>query len=97
MSKAETFILNDHPNNVGDLISKLQAKVKEFRIRIREFLRDFDLLRRGTITQSQFRSGLNIAKIPLSDDEFKLLITQFAIGDQIDWRSFCDVVDSVIF
>lgn len=75
MSKAETFILNDHPNNVGDLISKLQAKVKEFRIRIREFLRDFDLLRRGTITQSQFRSGLNIAKIPLSDDEFKLLTT----------------------
>lgn len=94
--RKSTFIMNDRPNDVADLISKLQAKVKEFRIRVREFLRDFDLLRRGSITQTQFRSGLNIAKIPLSDDEFNLLVQEFKIGDNhIDWRRFSDIVDQV--
>ncbi len=72
--KPSTFILNDKPKDLTDLLSKLQAKVKEFRIRVREFLRDFDGLRSGAITQTQFRLGLNIAKIPLSDSEFEILI-----------------------
>ena len=72
--KQPSFILDSKPNDLQDLISKLQSKVKEFRIRIREFLRDFDGLRSGSITQTQFRLGLNIAKIPLSDPEFKILI-----------------------
>ena len=43
-------------------------------MRISEFLRDFDKLRSGTITEAQLRKGLNMTKIPLSDPEFKLLI-----------------------
>jgi len=70
--------LDSKPNDLQDLISKLQSKVKEFRIRIREFLRDFDGLRSGSITQTQFRLGLNIAKIPLSDPEFKILIDEYS-------------------
>lgn len=48
--KPSTFILNDKPKDLTDLLSKLQAKVNEFRIRVREFLRDFDSLRSGAIT-----------------------------------------------
>lgn len=47
-----TFILNDKPNDLHDVITKLRARVKEFRIRIREFLRDFDELRLGKITRT---------------------------------------------
>lgn len=43
-------------------------------MRIHEFLRDFDKLRSGTITVTQLRKGLNMAKIPLSDHEFDLLL-----------------------
>ncbi len=50
--RATSFILNDKPNDLQDLITKLQAKVKEFRIRLREFLRDFDELRLGKITKT---------------------------------------------
>ena len=66
-----SFIINDMPDSVQDLLARFQLKIKEFRIRVREFLRDFDLLRLGKITQSQFRSGLSIAKLPLSDTEFR--------------------------
>jgi len=36
---------------------------------------------------------LSIAKIPLSDFEFNLLVKEFKMDDGIDWRLFCDVVD----
>jgi hypothetical protein len=85
--KPSTFILNDKPKDLTDLLSKLQAKVKEFRIRVREFLRDFDGLRSGAITQTQFRLGLNIAKIPLSDSEFEILIRVKCFKDRsTNWR-----------
>jgi len=83
------------PNSLRDLISRFQSKIKEFRIRVREFLRDFDLLRLGKITQSQFRSGLSIAKLPLSEAEFKLLCEEYRFEDGIDWRKFCDHVEQV--
>jgi len=70
--KPTSFIINDMPDSVQDLLARFQLKIKEFRIRVREFLRDFDLLRLGKITQAQFRSGLSIAKLPLSDTEFRL-------------------------
>jgi Ca2+-binding EF-hand superfamily protein len=47
-------------------------------MRISEFLKDFDKLRSGTITITQLRKGLNMAKIPLSDAEFNLLLDNFS-------------------
>lgn len=91
-----TFIHNDRPDDLEDVITKLRARVKEFRIRVREFLRDFDELRLGKITRSQFRSGMNIASMPLSDHEFNLLVEEFKIdANMFDWRRFCDRVEEV--
>lgn len=93
---ASSFIRNDRPNDIQDVLTKLRAQVKEFRIRVREFLRDFDELRLGKITRSQFRSGMSIAKMPLSDHEFGLLTEAFKVGDnEFDWRSFCDCIEEV--
>ncbi len=61
------WIYNDKPNDLEDLLAKLRRRTSEFRIRVEEFLRDFDKLRSGHITPAQFRLGLNMAKIPLSD------------------------------
>ena len=71
---------------------------KQQRVRIGEFFRDFDKLRSGYITDTQFRIGLNMAKIVLSSTEFEHLIEYFQApkeGRHIKWRDFCDMVDEV--
>lgn len=51
-------------------------------MRVAEFLKDFDKLRSGTITITQLRKGLNMAKIPLSDAEFKLILDNYGCVDK---------------
>jgi hypothetical protein len=60
-SKAE--IVRNIPKDVDDAIARLRNLCKQQRIRIGEFFRDFDKLRSGFITKSQFRIGLNMAKV----------------------------------
>lgn len=61
MSKAE--IIRNNPQDVEYTIARLRVLCKQQRIRIGEFFRDFDKLRSGYITKSQFRIGLNMAKV----------------------------------
>lgn len=61
-----------------DLLSRLRRKVKEQRIRVSDFMRDFDKLRHGNISKDNFRLALNMAKLPLSETEFKLILDNFA-------------------
>ncbi len=42
-----------------------------------DFMRDFDKLRHGNISKDNFRLALNMAKIPLSEAEFKLILENF--------------------
>lgn len=70
-------IKKDVPDDVEDILAKLRQICKEQRIRISEFFRDFDKLRSGSITEAQFRIGLNMAKIVLSGNEFRILSDHF--------------------
>jgi Ca2+-binding EF-hand superfamily protein len=70
-------IKKDIPDDVEDILAKLRQTCKEQRIRISEFFRDFDKLRSGSITEAQFRIGLNMAKIVLSGNEFRTLCDHF--------------------
>ena len=45
-------VLREVPNDFQDLLARLRKKIKEERIRVKEFLRDFDKLRSGTITET---------------------------------------------
>jgi len=47
-----SYISNANPLNLAELVKRLQRIVNDMRIRISEFLRDFDKLRSGTITVS---------------------------------------------
>lgn len=69
----KAYISNAIPNDLQDLLNKIRKKVKEERIRISEFLRDFDKLRSGTITKDQLRLAFTMSKIILSDAEQKLI------------------------
>lgn len=61
VSNAE--IVRNTPQCVEDCLARLRVLCKQQRIRIGEFFRDFDKLRSGFITKSQFRIGLNMAKV----------------------------------
>jgi len=98
LGDSAAYILNHKPNDLEDLLAKLRRKVKEQRIRIGEFLRDFDKLRSGGITNAQFRLGLNMAKLPLSNSEFDMLLDRFKLEGKdgyVKWRDFVDVIDEV--
>lgn len=40
-------------------------------------MKDFDKLRHGNISKDQFRLCLNMAKIPLSEAEFQLVLNHY--------------------
>ena len=90
-------IKKDCPNDVEDVLAKLRVVCKEQRIRVSEFFRDFDKLRKGHITAAQFRIGLNMAKIVLSSHEFNTLTSHYQGTDaqQVRWRDFSDDIDLV--
>jgi Ca2+-binding EF-hand superfamily protein len=94
VSKAE--IIRNQPDDVDDILARIRSNCAQQRIRVGEFFRDFDRLRSGYITAAQFRIGLNMAKVPISNPEFEKLCEEYKApkqGDHIKWREFCDAVD----
>lgn len=55
------------PDDLNDLLGRIRRIVKEKRIRVAEFMKDFDKLRHGNITKDQMRLALNMAQLPLSE------------------------------
>ena len=47
-------------------------------MRLDEFFRDFDKLRSGRISNTQFRTGMSMAKFDLSQSEFDILCSHYA-------------------
>lgn len=96
VSKAE--IVRNTPDDVEDVMARVRTVVKQQGIRISEFFRDFDRLRSGYITAAQFRIGLTMAKVQISQGEFGLLTEHFRApkeGEHVKWREFSDLVDEV--
>jgi len=95
--KAKAQIVSRVPDDIEDVLSLIRSKVKQERIRLAEFLRDFDKLRSGAITQTQFRLGLKMGKVELSNPEFDALCEHFAatIPGKVRWRDFLDKIEEV--
>ena len=97
-SKVEVDIVKFKPEDVEDVLARIRLFCKQQRIRIAEFFRDFDKLRSGYITEAQFRIGLNMGKIVLSNLEFEELMNHFKApkeGRHIKWRELSDSIDEV--
>lgn len=61
-------------------------------------MRDFDKLRSGSITNTQFLSCLSMMKVYLSNKESEMLIDKFNNPEkdkEVLWRVFCDEIDKV--
>lgn len=59
--------------NVSDVLKKIKSICKRRRVRIREFMSDFDKLRRGHITRAQLEKGLCAAGLQISTEELTAL------------------------
>jgi len=96
--KVETEIVKLQPDDVEDVLARIRLFCKQQRTRVSEFFRDFDKLRSGYITDSQFRIGLNMAKIVLSSTEFEQVVQCFRApkeGRHVCWKEFSDSIDEV--
>lgn len=78
--------------------NKLRAHAYTKRVRVIEFFRDFDRLRSGCISATQFRRALsqNFESV-LTDREAKVLSDKYDYQNNgnIHYRDFCDSIDSV--
>jgi Ca2+-binding EF-hand superfamily protein len=57
-------------NNPCDVEDRLRAMVVMKRVRVEEFFFDFDKLRRGKVTKTQFESILSMLNFNLTKEEF---------------------------
>jgi Ca2+-binding EF-hand superfamily protein len=73
---------------------KVQAKVVERRIRIREWFTDYDPLRKGYCTTGQARSILGLLGINIALSDWETLVAKYGREDgMFNYGQFCDFVD----
>lgn len=95
--KVADQVVRLQPEDLDDVLSRIIKECSQKSIRLQEFFRDFDRLRSGSITTTQFRIGLNMAKIDLLRTEFDLLSKNYPSDKQnmVAWKQFCEDVDEV--
>jgi hypothetical protein len=65
-------------------------------LRIKEFFKDYDSLRKGVITEGQFRRILDINCFNLAEIEIQSLLTKYKESDgRINYFSFCETIDTI--
>lgn len=86
------IIISNDPNEVED---RLRAIIVMKRIRIEEFFRDFDKLRKGRVTRPQFKSILSSMNFTLTNDEFKALAKKYETADPERFFRYTDFCKNI--
>jgi Ca2+-binding EF-hand superfamily protein len=77
---------------------KIKTKVCKERIRIYEFMKDYDKLRSGRMLKTSFRRALNLARLDLYESEVAMLEDKYQSGRDIDfveYLRFCQDIESI--
>jgi len=81
-------------NDPSDVEKRLRAHVVMKRVRVNEFFRDFDKLRKGKVTTFQFKAILSTLNFTLSEEEFQTLIDRYETPDKmVLYTAFVDSID----
>lgn len=90
-SKPTINLAND-PNDVEE---RIQTQVLMKRIRIGEFFRDYDKLRKGKVTGNQFTTVLSMLNFKLTDEEYDFLMEKYKTDDGlVNYSAFVESIDS---
>jgi len=84
-------------NNPSDVEQRLQALVVMKRVRIEEFFFDFDKLRKGKVSKTQFESILSMLNIHLTFEEQDSLFQKYKTNDPLptfNYHEFCKSINS---
>ncbi|KAJ3311004.1 hypothetical protein HDU76_003229 [Blyttiomyces sp. JEL0837] len=97
LPKRQAFIKPLPPAEVDKLLMRIKTKAKTERMRVIDFMADFDHLRHGKITRNEFRRVLKVLFLNLTEAELLTLESMFACdgGKMVDYRAFSDAVESV--
>ncbi|XP_044761685.1 uncharacterized protein LOC123318965 isoform X2 [Coccinella septempunctata] len=82
--------------DIVQILAKIKAKVVRDRIRVIEFLRDFDRCNEQVVKREDFKRGLSDCRFGLSENEMDTLMDVFASPlrrECIDYRKFSDVIE----
>ncbi|XP_018562489.1 uncharacterized protein LOC108904422 [Anoplophora glabripennis] len=82
--------------DIVQVMAKVKGKVVRERIRVLEFLRDFDRCNERVISRENFKRGLSVCKLELTENELETLMDVFASPlrrECVDYRRFSDVVE----
>jgi hypothetical protein len=67
------------------------------RVRVEEFFKDYDKLRKGKVTVNQFKSILSMLNFQLTEAEFDALADKYRTADPdnlFNYFRFCDTINS---
>ena len=78
-----------------DAEDRIRAIVVMKRIRIEEFFHDFDKLRKGRVTRTQFKAILSSMNFQLTDDEFEALADKYQTSDPEKFFCYKDFVATI--
>lgn len=85
----------DISNDPSDVEDRIKAAVVMKRVRIEEFFRDFDKLRKGRVTRHQFKSILSSMNFTLTNDEFKALAKKYETADPERFFRYVEFVANI--
>lgn len=93
--------------NAETILENIMVYVWPRRSRVREFFLDFDRLRCGRCSKSQFARALNLIGIRLTEEEMSVLALHFADSNQqiiqrenkadfkVNYERFCEIVENL--
>eukprot|EP00741_Cyanophora_paradoxa_P021392 tig00021350_g20651.t1 len=101
MKGTSEYYVKGGPTELPALLESLRRKIFVHRVRVHEFMQDYDKLRTGHISKDHFRSALNAVGFKLKDSDFEMLVDAFAFPpsltfpNHVRWRDFSDYLDQV--
>eukprot|EP01135_Chromosphaera_perkinsii_P000285 Nk52_evm54s62 gene=Nk52_evmTU54s62 len=81
-----------------DVLNKMKAKAYTERIKVHEFLRDYDKLRSSRIHKTTFRRAIGLCFPEITEEEAQLVMAHFQnrnAPDDVDYLDFCVEIESV--
>ncbi|KAJ3323799.1 hypothetical protein HDV06_001169 [Boothiomyces sp. JEL0866] len=100
-------VFNTTHHSKSHLVSAIEDRIKQCRflltldvyrnrIRLIEFFRDYDRHNCGLVTQTQFVTGIRLARIPLDSNELDVLLKTYGTpDDRANYRKLCASIDTV--
>lgn len=87
-----------NPNkDLESILEKIKRKVFKERVRIHEWMRDYDKLRHGYIHRTNFRRALDLCRFDLTESELAILEDHYAAvkRDHIEWERFSKDMEQI--